>query len=300
MSDVEPAVAVPFQEAVGAVVDGDAIVLRRLLDAHPGLATAHSTEAHGASLLHYNAANGVEDELQRTPENAVEIAELLISAGADINLTASVYGGGAGSTPLVGLVTSGHPQAAGLMDELVRAYARSGQSLDGIDGDGLPMSLAFRFRHPNAARVLAECGASVGNVALAAGLGRSDAVLAMVECGTPPTADPRGLAHFSGEQCSPEVAVQMALYYASISGESEVVSQLISCGVDVNARLDHGMTALHEAAWMGHESVVRILLDAGARADLRESQFGATAVGWAAHSGHSAIAKLLHGHSAGE
>ena len=153
------------------VVCGDLAALTATLDAHPELIHATSLRSHGATLLHYSAANGVEDERQRVPPNAVEIADLLISRGADINATSDAYGGGSGSTPLVALVTGGHPNEAGLMEPLVAAYARSGQNLNGAGDDGLPMTYAFLFRNVSAARALARAGARVDNAATAAGMG---------------------------------------------------------------------------------------------------------------------------------
>jgi hypothetical protein len=46
---------------------------------------------HGATLLHYVAANGVEDERQRSPGNAPAIAKMLLEAGADPNALCDAY-----------------------------------------------------------------------------------------------------------------------------------------------------------------------------------------------------------------
>jgi len=78
-----------FERAAAAVVDGDLVTLAALLAADPGLATARSQlvtdrhpPVHRATLLHYVAANGVEDARQRSPRNAAEVARLLLDAGA--------------------------------------------------------------------------------------------------------------------------------------------------------------------------------------------------------------------------
>ena len=67
-----------FEAAVDAVVDGDAAALRSLLTQHADLMRARSTRrtcfdppVHAATLLHYVAANGVENHRQRTPGNAL-------------------------------------------------------------------------------------------------------------------------------------------------------------------------------------------------------------------------------------
>ena len=70
-----------FESAVEAVITGDMPTLRLLLAADPDLVRARSTivsdrdpPVHAATLLHYVAANAVEDYRQKTPPNAVEVA----------------------------------------------------------------------------------------------------------------------------------------------------------------------------------------------------------------------------------
>src|SRR4030095_11282441 len=79
------------ESAVEAVVSGDALTLERLLRDDPDLVRARSTRVtphdppmHRATLLHYVGANGVEGYRQRTPPNAVEIATMLLRAGAEV------------------------------------------------------------------------------------------------------------------------------------------------------------------------------------------------------------------------
>ena len=76
-----------FEAAAEMVICGDLPSLAAALARYPSLIHATSLRPHGATLLHYSAANGVEDERQKVPPNAVEIADLLISRGADINAT---------------------------------------------------------------------------------------------------------------------------------------------------------------------------------------------------------------------
>src|SRR6266496_2391246 len=84
-----------FEAAADAIVKGDIATLERLLREEPKLIRARSTREHRATLLHYISANGVEGYRQKTPKNAVEIAELLLEAGAEVDAEADVYGGGA-------------------------------------------------------------------------------------------------------------------------------------------------------------------------------------------------------------
>src|SRR6516162_9212730 len=74
-----------FESAVEAVINGDLRTLKRWLRDNPKLAHARSTREHQATLLHYVAANGVEGYRQKTPKNAVKIAETLLEAGADVD-----------------------------------------------------------------------------------------------------------------------------------------------------------------------------------------------------------------------
>src|SRR5436190_2610352 len=74
-----------FESAVDAIVTGDTETLERLLRENPELIRARSSREHGATLLHYVAANGVEDYRQKTPQNAVEVAKILLNAGAEVD-----------------------------------------------------------------------------------------------------------------------------------------------------------------------------------------------------------------------
>ena len=112
----DPSVA-RFEAAAGAVISGDESVLAQLLRDEPGLIRARSARAHHATLLHYVAANGVEDFRQRTPANAVAIARQLIEAHAVVDATADTYGGGPAMTTLNLLVSSVHPARAALQIE---------------------------------------------------------------------------------------------------------------------------------------------------------------------------------------
>src|SRR5262249_60653811 len=50
-----------FEAAADAITNGDAQTLRTLLAERPGLVQERSTREHRSTLLHYVAANGVED-----------------------------------------------------------------------------------------------------------------------------------------------------------------------------------------------------------------------------------------------
>jgi hypothetical protein len=110
-----------FERAVEAVVFGRIEALDRLLADVPDLIRRRSAYGHGAMLLHYTAANGVEIRRQVVPANAAEIAARLLDAGADATARFHAYGG----TPdtLAMLKSSAHPRAAGVTAELERVLA---------------------------------------------------------------------------------------------------------------------------------------------------------------------------------
>lgn len=61
------------------------------------------------------------------------------------------------------------------------------------------------------------------------------------------------------------------------------VKLMLSCGFDPGLFGEGGLTALHAAAWHGHVEMVRLLLDAHAPVNSRDSTFGSSPLAWAAH-----------------
>ena len=151
-----------FESAADAVVAGDVATLRSMLQANPGLVSARSARDHAATLLHYIAANGHEGWRQKTPKNAVEVARLLLDAGAAPDALAHMYGGDA--TTMDMLVSSVHPHAAGVQVALVDTLVDYGAAVNGVEDNGSPLMTALRFHYPLAAEALAKRGARVDNV----------------------------------------------------------------------------------------------------------------------------------------
>lgn len=233
-----------FETAADAVAAGDAAALRRLLDAEPGLPLARSTREHGATLLHYTSANGVEGYRQRTPANVVVIAGMLLAAGAEVDATAHVYG--ADCTTLGLAATSGHPERAGLQQELLALLIDHGASVD----PSLVKSCLANGRR-QAAGLLAEHLNAIGSVvglAEAAGVGRLDWVARFfMEDGS--------LKADAGDE-----ALQEGFRYACQFGQDTVVSWLLDHGASAAASDARGQTGLHHAVIGGHPSVVQLLL----------------------------------------
>ena len=248
-----------FEEAVDAVISGDTETLKSLLEREPDLIHMRSSKAHRAMLIHYVAANGVEDERQRTPVNAVDVANVLIDAGAEIDAT--FLDGGSGTTPLISLVTSFHPHKAGVAAELVSVFVNAGARVDGIKGDDEPLRLALGFEYPESVQALLECGAKVMNVEIAAGLGELKLVEKFVDEG--------GLARRELEE---------AFWSACKYDHTEVAECLLKCGLDIEAKGGTNNTALMLASQRGRRDTVEMLLDFGASVALK-NDYGGTALG---------------------
>lgn len=126
-----------FESAVEAVVNGDLASLEDALRGIPSLVRARSSRLcffdppvmHRATLLHYVAANGVEQYRQKTPPNAVQIARTLLLAGAEPDALAHMYG--VECTTMTMLVSSDHPAKAGLQVALVELLLDFGAAIEG-------------------------------------------------------------------------------------------------------------------------------------------------------------------------
>ena len=266
----------PFYRAVTAVVDGRVDALRECLDANPELVAALGRPPHRATLLHYVAANGVEDALQRTPDQAVEVCQLLLDRGAVADALADCDGGGRNQTPLCLLVSSYHPFARGLQPQLIHTLVDGGAQVDGLDGDGMPLMTALVFGYTAAARALADCGAKVGSLYAAAGLGNLEQVRDCLDRSVfGPFVSPLGAAP-PGDRTQ---AIQQALHFAVTHGHGEVANLLLDCGADANGRVagHHCELPLLQAMFVREASMARLLVERGADLDLRDGKRGVSA-----------------------
>ena len=245
-----------FETAVDAIVSGDAETLAALLRTDPELIRARSTHEHGSTLLHYVSANGVEDVRQKTPANIVEIAGMLLDAGADVNAESNAYEGR--STTLMLTATSGHPEKAGVQIALMELLLARGAAIDVPDG-GSTVNACLRNGRGQAAEFLAERGARL-DLEGAAGVGRLDLVEHLFDS-------------------APADQVRNGLSWACEFGRTAVVEFLLGKGVDVNAGI-----ALHWAAFAGHTDIVRLLLARGAHVETKDDRFAGTPLGWAVYA----------------
>lgn len=158
-----------FEAAVAAMAKGDIDALRALLDRHPWLVTARSLRYHRATLLHYLGSNGT--ELEVTPPNAIDIAKLLLARGADVDASCRMYGGGPYQTTLGMVVTSGYPEQADLMDDLVGALVGGGAKLVEPDGKAPALEGAILYAARRAVDALVKYGSRPFDLPSAAAIG---------------------------------------------------------------------------------------------------------------------------------
>lgn len=166
-----------FEQAAQSIVDGDLSELRKLLDADPSLIHTRSTRDHHSTLLHYVAANGIEDALQRTPPNILEITRFLLDSGADPNAESDAYGGR--STALNLTATSVHPEKAGLQIPLLQLLLDRGAIIQ--PGD---LNACLANGRGAAAAFLANRGAYI-DLEGAAGTGRLNLARELFPSSTP-------------------------------------------------------------------------------------------------------------------
>ena len=234
-----------FELAVEAVIHGDLPDMRERLLANPRLVEKRSNWGHRSTLLHYVAANGVEIHRQVVPPNAVDMARVLLEAGAEPDALAETYGGGVNQTPLCLLITSGHPHEVGLVEALIEVLADFGANLDGVDESGTPLKFALDFGYTKTAQALVKHGASILNVECAAGVGNLGELK----------------RHLNG---NPEQhRLDEALYFAARNGHSNCIQPIIEAGANVNSRGHFGGPALHWAALNGYDVIVKCLVGAG-------------------------------------
>ena len=263
-----------FEDAVDAIVQGDVDALKRLLAQRPELVHVRSTRTHHSMLLHYVGANGVEGFRQRTPTNAVQIAELLLDAGAEVDAVADMYGG---STTVGLAATSVHPKNAGVQEALIDVLVAYGARIDrlgagGSKGSPLLINSCLANGRPGAAEYLARRGAPI-DLEGAAGLGRLDLVRTFV-------ADDGTLTNGTTTE-----QMHDGFSWACEYGRADVVQFLLERGMDVGARLrPHKQTGLHWAAYGAHVETVKVLLRHRPPLDVRDESFDGTPLEWALYA----------------
>jgi ankyrin repeat protein len=146
-----------------------------------------------------------------------------------------------------------------------------------------PAMTALQFGYLDTARALARRGAAPDTLSAAAGLGLVDEARRRL-----PIAD------------SKERHIAIAL--AAQHGNTEIVRMLLDAGEDPNRYNPDGWhshsTPLHQAIASDHADVVRLLVERGARTDIKDKVYDGTALGWAVYCERPAIAEWLRAREA--
>lgn len=254
-----------FRRAVDLLDAGDEAGMRALLRQHPALAHQRvvfdgANYFRNPSLLEFAAENPIRHG--RLPGNIVAMARIILEAGAE---TAAV-------NETLGLVCSGRvPRECGVQLPLIDLLCKHGAAADAA------MQAALGHGEFDAAEALLGRGAKV-DLPTAAALGRTEDFRRLLSLAS--AEDRHG-----------------ALALASQFGHIEIVKALLDAGEDANRYNPIGChshsTPLHQAALAGHDELVRLLVERGARLDMKDILWQGTAADWAAHAGRTEIETWL-------
>ena len=262
-------------DVIEATEKGDLSKLNGLLERNPSLAQAKDERpgAAKATALHYAAWSG-----------HIEIAELLLECGADIDLYDETY-----DAPPIGWA------------------GENGQSE------------MFNFLLKKGAAVNIGQAAAYGELSLVQSMLEQDAELINVGAQDPTQGWSllwaaafwkRGeiVEYLLAQNADVNAATRRGEtpLHGAVMGEARaIVERLLRQGADVNAQADNGMTALHRAAWQRSTEIVSLLLIHGADNSIKDKNGlspmqlataaeGATIEGWGqAKASLSEIVQLL-------
>ncbi len=262
-----------FEKAADAIVAGDAAALKKLLEENPELIYKRSLRNHHATLLNYVGANGVEYWRQKTPANIVEIAKILLNAGAEIDAVGDMYGG---STTLGLVATSVHPVKAGvqeaLMDILIKHGADPNIAVAPDYTDGLLIRACLANGRGEPVEYLARQGAKL-DMEAAGGVGDIEKV--------------KSYFNEDGSLKDKSLTKQRdtAFIWACKYGRINVVEFMLNNCIDANTEV-HGMSALHSAVIGGDIKTIKLLLDKNPSLEIKNCYDG-TVLGqvlWSAYN----------------
>jgi hypothetical protein len=254
-----------FRRAVELLDAGDAEGLRAHLERHPALARRHVAFEGGnyfrnPTLLEFVAENPLRHG--KLPKNIVEITKVILDAGVEESSL---------NETLMLVATGSIPRECGVQMDLINLLCNRG-----ADPNGAAETAAVLFELQAVDALLAR-GARI-TLPLAAALGRTE--------------DARRLLPSAG----PEKR-HLALAIASQYGHLEILRLLLDAGEDPNRFNPVGghshSTPLHQAAGNGHLDVVKLLVERGARLDVKDIVFGGTPAGWAAYAGKKEVEAYL-------
>ncbi len=281
-----------FDAALAALDAGDVAGLRALLAADPSLVHARTNldppygYFSGATLLHHVAGNPYRDK--PLPPNIVDIARVLLDAGADVHARTLGRNGG----PTMGLLITGKQASdMGVTGALMDLLLERGAHLDVTEDDALDGPLANHS--PRAAEKMIALGAKV-DVLAAAALGRMDLLRGFFDREGRLLSCPRR----HGKDMSERDAIGLALLYAYVRGQREAVDFLLEKDGNWNMTGVNNGTLLHRAAWEGDLDMVKRLVAKGADISNRDNPFHSTPLSWAQHNKQQEVFDWLRAHCA--
>jgi uncharacterized protein len=279
-----------FHPAIATIKAGNVEGLKSLVSEDPSLATDRSSRSH-PTLLQCLVLDAVD------LPNKVEMAKVLIDAGAEIN------------GPLCAAASIGNVEAAiALLD--------AGALINGTGGWS-PLEEALYWGNDGVIELLLERGASVHNLRIASGLGRVDLIEGFFHSdgslkpaagkidwpfGDPLTSNltkpikEELQAKIDGWSNDSRDLINNAFVYACMHNRLEAAKLLLQKGADINAippGFDYAGTGLHYAALRGHITMVDFLLEHGANPNVKDSKVNNSPAGWADYGGHKELKEYL-------
>jgi hypothetical protein len=239
--------------------------LARYLKQHPNLTRQHVAFEGGnyfrnPTLLEFIAENPVRHG--KLPSNIAEVVKVIVDAGVDqaaLNAT------------LMLVATGSVPRKCGLQVPLVNLLCDYGAD------PGSALELTTTLEELQAVDALLERGARI-TFPVAAALGQMEEF------------------HHLFSMSTPEER-HLALALSSQFNRIECVRLLLDAGEDPNRYNPVGghshTTPLHQAAGRGYQDLVSLLLERGARTDLKDILWHGTPADWAKHAGRTELETFL-------
>jgi ankyrin repeat protein len=254
-----------FRHAVDLLDTGDTAGLRAHLQHHPHLVRQHVVFEGGnyfrnPTLLEFVAENPIRHGT--LPGDIVAVTEVILEAGAERSAL----------NEALGLICSGRvPRECRVQLPLIDLLCDHGAD------PNTAIETAVVHGEFEAVNALIRRGGEM-NLPVAAALGSTEAVFRLL-----PGAG--------------NVDRHRAFALASQFGQVEIVRFLLDAGEDPNRYNPVGFhshsTPIHQAALAGHDKLVRLLVERGARIDLKDVLWRGTPADWAKHAGQTEVEAYL-------
>jgi uncharacterized protein len=278
-----------FHPAIAAIKAGDTAGLKSLIDQDPTLATGRSSMSH-PTLLQCLVLEALDIP------NRIEMAKVLLDAGAEIN------------GPLVACASIDNVDAAAFLLDC-------GALINGA-GSWSPLEEALYWKSNRVRDLLLDRGASIHNLRIAAGLGRTDLIEGFfddrdlkpeagrinwpfvdpLESNLPRNSEQQLQATINERSHNSRNVINNAFIYACMHNQLDAAELLLQKGAEINAiplGFHYRGTGLHNAAVNGHREMVEFLIEQGADPAVTDPQNNGTPAGWAAYGGHQELSEYL-------